>query len=364
MKEKQQTGNGLRIIKAIALKDILDAFKSRTIITMILAVLMLLLLSQAMPMLSKIRNVPQVVVYDDGESNLLEGFETSEELILYRVRSSEEMEDAVAEGRGVALGIIIPAGFDNSVGGLSVVKLEAYEASWANPSDVESARKTFEEQFSAAVGKPLRVEILNAVHPDLATDGQPFTVALTLVIATMLITIIIVPHLVIEEKENKTLDLLLVSPATNNDIVLGKALAGMVYGLTAAAVVLLINPRMVENWGLVILAVFGGALFAVALGLLLGLIFDNLQNLNLWTGLLFLVLIMPLILVNFSSPKWPEFIQVLFTWLPAVAMSQIVRASFSDHIDLGFLWPNLMVLSAFALLLFSLIIFQVRRLNR
>ena len=364
MNWKRQATKGVRIITAIALKDILDAFKSRTIITMILAVLMLLLLSQAMPLLSKIRNIPQVVVFDEGESKLFEEFQGNDELIIHRLRSAAEMEEAVAEGSGAGLGIIIPAGFDKSVGGGSPVKLEGYEASWANPSDVESAHKTFEEQFSVAVGGPLRVEIQNAIHPGLTADGQPFTVALTMVIATMLVTIIVVPHLVIEEKENKTMDLLLVSPATNNDIVLGKALAGLVYGLTAAAVVLLVHPRMVESWGLVVLAIFLGALFAVALGLLLGMIFDNLQNLNLWTGLLFLVLIMPLILVNFSNPKWPEVIKVLFTWLPTVAMSQIVLASFSDHVDLGLLWPNLIVLSAFAMLLFGLIIFQIRRLNR
>lgn len=364
MKEKKKTMDGLRIITAIATKDILDAFKNKTIITLILAVLMLLLLSQAMPLLSKIRNIPHVAVYDERESKQFEGAESSDELIVYHLGSTAEIEQVVAEGSGVALGIVIPAGFDKLVEGHSAVELEGYVASWANPSDVESARKAFEDEFSAITGSLVRVEIQNVVHPGLDTDGQPFTVALTLVIATMLITVIVVPHLIIEEKENKTLELLLISPATTNQVILGKALAGMVYGLTAAAVVLLVSPRMVENWGLAALTIVAGALFAVALGLLLGLLFDNLQNLNLWTGLLFLVLIIPLILVNFNNPNWPEFIQTLFSYLPSVAMGQIARASFSDIIDPSNLWPNLLVLIAFSGLLYGLIILQVRRLNR
>jgi ABC-2 type transport system permease protein len=274
------------------------------------------------------------------------------------------MEDVVAEGRGAALGVLIPANFDETVGELTAAGLEGYVASWADPSDVESALNAFEEQFSAGLDRPVRVAVENVIHPDLETNGQPGTVALTLVIATTLITIIVVPHLVIEEKENKTMDLLLVSPASTNQVVLGKALAGFVYGLTASTVVLLVNPRMVDNWWLVALTILVGVVFAVALGLLLGLLFDNLENLNFWTGLLFLLLIMPLILVNFTSPKWPESIQILFTWMPTVAMSQIVRASFSDHVDLGFLLRNLTVLVTFSILLFGLIIFRVRRLNR
>jgi ABC-2 type transport system permease protein len=211
---------------------------------------------------------------------------------------------------------------------------------------------------------PVRVAIENYIQPDLDTDGQPFTVALTLVIATTLITIIVVPHLIIEEKENKTLDLLLISPATTNQVVLGKAFAGLFYGLTAAAVVLLVNPRMVGNWSLMVLAVLVGALFAVALGLLLGLLFDNVQNLNLWTGLLFLVLIIPLMLANFGSQNWPEPIQVLLSWLPTVAMSELFRASFSDHIPAGLMLRNITVISASSLLLFSLVVYQVRRTNR
>jgi ABC-type Na+ efflux pump permease subunit len=61
MKDKLRVRDSVRIVTAIASKDILDAFKSKTIITMILAVLMLLLMSQAIPLLSKIRNVPRAL---------------------------------------------------------------------------------------------------------------------------------------------------------------------------------------------------------------------------------------------------------------------------------------------------------------
>jgi ABC-2 type transport system permease protein len=52
--------------------------------------------------------------------------------------------------------------------------------------------------------------------------------------------ILLVPTLMLEEKQTRTMDALLVSPASISQVVIGKAIAGFFYILVTAAIVYLI----------------------------------------------------------------------------------------------------------------------------
>ena len=263
------------------------------------------------------------------------------------------------------LGLVIPAGFDEQLDRDGTAEIEGYAVHWARPGDIDEIRLVFESKLTEAAGVPLHINVSDQpVYPPPEAGGQPFMITLVLLMAITIICAMVVPYLLIEEKETHTLDALLVSPATSGQVIAGKALAGLFFGLIAAAVVLAFNLPMINNWPLIILAVLCGVLFAVALGLLLGGIFDNQQNLNLWMGLVLILLLMPVFLANFGGSNWPPAVSAILPWIPTVALGKLIRASFSDGVPIDQILVNVGIIAAVALMLYGLVAWRVRHFEQ
>jgi ABC-2 type transport system permease protein len=136
----------------------------------------------------------------------------------------------------------------------------------------------------------------------------------------------VVPHLMFEEKQARTLDVLLVSPASSGQVVLGKAFIGLFYCLVSIVVVFALYPGLIVHWSLAILAAGLLALFATALGLLVGIIFDTRQQFIIWTMPVYAVLLLPAFLV-ILSPILPGVLNAILPWVPTVALLEVVFAS-------------------------------------
>jgi len=160
------------------------------------------------------------------------------------------------------------------------------------------------------------------------------------------------------------MDVLLVSPASISQVVIGKVLAGLVYGLAAAGTVLAFNQALVVHWGVAILATICGTLFAVAVGLLVGSIFDNPGSMNLWLGVIVTVLLMPVLLNVMKVPSWPKIVTTIMSWIPTVALARVSGVSFSGSVPLGLVLPDLGIVVGSAVLVLALVVWKVRRADR
>ena len=98
-------------------------------------------------------------------------------------------------------------------------------------------------------------------------------------------------------------------------MVAGKALAGVFYCLVTAAAVFAFNAALIVHWGLAILAAIFGSLFTVSLGLLLGSIFENKQQMTLWGFLLLNVMLVPAFL-SIMTDLLPRAVTDLIRWVP------------------------------------------------
>jgi ABC-2 type transport system permease protein len=126
------------------------------------------------------------------------------------------------------------------------------------------------------------------------------TFYLTLALLTSIsVGISLVSTLLVEEKEKRTLRLLLVSPASITDVVLAKLLVGVVYQLILSIVVLAVLHGFVGNLPLVLLFVLLSSLFGLALSLLAGSIFHTTSGLGGFLGIVSLLFIIPTV---FASP--------------------------------------------------------------
>ena len=144
------------------------------------------------------------------------------------------------------------------------MELDGYVDHWVSDSDAEEIRSFFESQLTALTGRPVRITVDNGVAFTHPRSFQPVTTSFLMVYALVIVGLMIAPNLMIEEKELKTLDALLISPASAGQIVVAKALTGLFYCLVAAGLVLAASATLVVHWDIAILAAICGSLFIVS----------------------------------------------------------------------------------------------------
>jgi len=356
---------GIRITLAIAAKDIADAIKNRTTLSIMLGVAVMMLSAMLLPLLLVLRHTPVAVVYDPARSTLIRGLTTRSEFRLRLVDSQDELESTVAGSPELMLGIVIPAGFQQAEGSGGEIEMDGYFVHWANPGKVAELVAFFEEELGEASWQTVRINVAgHALYPSPDLGGQPFLLAMNLTILVLVVGLALVPHLLIEEKETHTFEALLVSPARYSQVVAGKALAGMFYCLCAALVVFLLNTRWIVHWEIAALAFLLGAAFAVAVGLLMGVVSDNPTTINLWMALLLVLLVVPMLLVKLASARLPALLQAILPWTPSVALAKLIGFSMAGAVPAGDIWSNAGILAVEALVFYALAVWRVRRSDR
>jgi ABC-2 type transport system permease protein len=355
----------LRIISTIAVKDAVDALKNKTIVTVMIGLALMTLTSQALPLLLKLSRVPVAIVYDPGKSDLVTTIADEDGYSLRRLPSQDEMESWIGEGSEVMLGLTLPADLDEQVDNGGSIKLEGAVVHWAEQAKVTELVDFFEDRFSEAAGRRVSIEIEDdMVYPPPDAGGRPFMASMGFVIATIMVGAFLVPYLMIEERETHTMDSLLVSPATYSEVVAGKALAGTFYCLAALTVMFAFNLGLINLWGLALLAAVCGALFTVAVGLLMGTLFDNAASLNLWLGLVIMILLVPVFLEGTMGSNFPELMRTIMPWIPSVALAEVFRTSFSNDFSAAMIISDLGIVVAAAALILALVVWRVRQSDR
>jgi ABC-2 type transport system permease protein len=363
--EKRTLMQNLRIIWAIASKDIVDAIRNKTTISIVLGIGFLMLSAQATPLLLKLRSVQTAVVFHPGESDLIRELASSEEFDIRREPSREAMEASLAEAGEVQIGLFIPGDIDALAAAGDRIELQGFYVYWAKASIVEELAGFFERALGEIIGAPVSIDLDNpAVYPQPDADGQPFMISMSLVVAVLTIGSFLVPYLIVEEKEKHTIEALIVSPVSYSQVVIGKAVAGLFYCLTAAAVVFAINFTMISLWWLAIVGVLVGSVFTVSIGLLAGSIFENPGSMNLWLGLILIVLMIPVLLGQLVTANLLPVVSNLLPLLPSMAMSTVIRMSFANRVQVGQLLQNLGVMVVGATILLALVAWRLRRLDR
>lgn len=353
-----------RIIGAIAAKDIVDAIKNKTTLSLLLGIGFMMLLGMALPLLLGLRDTPVAVIYDPGRSTLIRGLTARPEFRLYLVTSQTELEETVAGSSELLLGIVIPPGFQPAEGAGGELTLDGYVSHRANPEKIAERVAFFESELSKASWQTIHINVTgHTVYPTSSLEGQPFLMAINITVLILVVGMMLAPYLLIEEKETHTFEALLVSPARFGQVVAGKALAGGFYCLCAAVVIGLFNAPWIVHWELAVLALFLGALFAVAVGLLLGAVCDTPTTLSLWMGLLLLLLVVPTLLVRLTNARLPEFVQLILPWVPSVAMSKLSGVAMVGSVPAGSVWPNVGILVAESLIVYALVGWRVRQAN-
>ncbi|HSB66448.1 MAG TPA: ABC transporter permease, partial [Anaerolineales bacterium] len=333
--------DSLYIACVIGTKDILDALKNKgsrnNLFIIVLMVMFFYWLSDIRPFDKKV----SVVAYDESTSLLtMESVKLSNgtEYTFQKATSFEDMQQKMANQD---LGLVIPTDFNQGLASDGTGTLEGY-IFWVSRSKVGGLEARYSQAFSEILNQPVRVVIGDHILiPRATADGQQTNVTYLMVYFVFSTALLLIPHLMLEEKQTKTLDALLTSPASPGQIVFGKALAGLFYILIVGGLAMALFSLYIVNWFLAISAFLGYALLAVGLGLLVGSFIKSMKQLGPWMLVLMLVLMIPPLF--YTAPNLKEGIRVVFTWMPSSALASLFRFACSTSYTVQQILPNLAI---------------------
>jgi ABC-2 type transport system permease protein len=269
------------------------------------------------------------------------------------VRQQVEAEDA-------DLGLVLTPGFDAAVA----------------RSDVPGITLVLPE--SPSVGGSVAVALLDPALRQLAGQGQPASIAVDTVppgesenvinrigerrysvlgaaiMTIALIGMFIVPTVLADETEKKTLDALVLI-ATDVEVVAAKALFGLAYIAVAIPLLFIMTGiRPVEpvpfTLGLVLLSIT-----FVGLGLLLGGMLSAAQ-LNTWGGIFIIPILLPALVVGEAAPGWLEAILAL---VPTTQGARLALNGMSEEALFGHVWASIAVMLTWCVALYALLLWRL-----
>lgn len=360
---QRHTGDHLRVIWAITSKDLLDGLRNKSILMTFLTVAFLMAFYKLMPGLTDARMPPALTLYDAGDSELARFWEDSPRISLSRQSAADEMMRFLGRRNTPTLGIVLPSDFDRQVTDLESIELPAYVDHWVSPDKVAELEQYFEEELSALTGTTIYISVFQGEVYTQLDSSNGFVISLGVVVLLSMFGLSVTPMLIWEERQTKTLDSLLISPAGTVQIVLSKAITSLVYSLAAAAIMLFFNRTLILQWQIMAMAVIVGALFTISLGLLLGTLASGKSQIAAITFILYQPLLLPVV-AGWLAGLLPETLLKTLHWIPTVALGRVIRNSLLDSVSWADYAPYLAYVAAVAFIQLAVVVWIVRRSER
>lgn len=354
----------LRIVLALAQKDIGSMLRSRAVLVTLVMVFLMIAFYNYLPAWSELGDPP--TVYVTGVLNTAFGreLELVPTLSVYQPQEESRMFAALRESQTPELGLSLPADIAQQVGELGPMVVQGYVMYWLTPEEVTSLTDAAELELSSLLGRPVTVSLDgNILYPEVGTYGKAVMIGFGLVFALTLIGIAGLPQLMMEEKQSHTLQALLVSPATPTMIIISKALAGLFFLVLALLFSVLFFAGMVLQWWVLLLGCLLFAVFSVGIGLAGGTYIENRQQLALLTWGVAPLVFIPMVAVLLEG-LLPEWLAQIGAFLPGAALINAISMAFVRDLPLSAALFPLAVLAAWAVGTLALVIWRLRRYDR
>jgi ABC-2 type transport system permease protein len=299
-----------RIVLAIARKDLIDVIKNRTTLAALLTPIVLAIFFVFMGNMLGAQGLGTSGVagrlYDPGNSGLGPLIEREFSATLTLAPSSDAVREAVAQQQAL-FGIVVPADYTAAIrAGRQPAVAVYYDAGKAQNAPIGQFRRVIENHALAVAGiqvpAQVSLEALNVPSPGVFDLRAGFSLTnfyslFALLTAVSTAGLYLMPNLLVEEKEKKTLRSLIVSPATFSEIIAAKLLVGLVYTAVLVGIVGAINLPPRDALALLLVSMALSAVFFNLLGLLIGSIANQMTTANAYLSGVFLLAYFPMLLV-------------------------------------------------------------------
>lgn len=286
-----------RNILAIARKDALDILLNKTTLFFLLSPIIIAALFALIGGLLANKNAStDLLIYNPGHSSV-ERFVGNVLTTIPITHAHSAVEVASTFGPqgshnniSYILGLVVPSNFDESlrVGGHPQLQLYINDT-YLSDNYEQLLRHTLSDYARGITNPqtPLSFAVTAVNQPTTSNFVLDYTqrYAMAGLLYSLTIGIAFVPGLMVEEKEKKTMRMLMVSPASWSDVVLGKLLVALVYQLLISAVVMAILGGFVGQILVLLFFVLLSSCFGLVLGLLFGSICQTNGTVGTFVGL-------------------------------------------------------------------------------
>jgi ABC-2 type transport system permease protein len=362
----------LRSILAIARKDALDILLNKSTLFMLLTPIFLALLFLVLGGLLG-NHSTNVLVYNPGKS----GVEQILDKGLSNVKvtyANSPMDVAAAFGpdgshkdTSYAVGLVVPPDFDTSLksGGHPQMSLYVDGSQISNQERALLLSAITDYSRSLANPQPpaiISVATVNPPQENAALQDITQVYAVTALLSSLLVGTSLVPGLIIEEKEKKTLRMLMVSPASFTDFVLAKLLVGFTYQLLLGLVALAITKGFTGQIPLLLLFALLGSCFSVSLGLIAGSLFQTTNASGAFAGSVSFLYIIPIFFVGpfaqlLGSNPFTQIVKVL----PTYYIADGAVSAITNSVNAGGILLDIIVVAACIVALVMIAAWLLRR---
>jgi drug efflux transport system permease protein len=268
----------------------------------------------------------------------------------------------ILAGRNPQLAVIAD-GSDSNTSGIGLSYASVIALSYARNIIVKRAEKF--DLIKSSDDLPQVVAQTRAwYNPDLKSVN--FMVPAVLVMVLMVITLTITSLAIVKEKENGTIEQIVVTPLHDLEFILGKMIPFMLIGMVEVLLVLFVSVYVfhVPLRGNVLTLLILSLLFvmvALGLGLFVSSISKTQQQATMTAQ--FFVMMPMLILSGFIFPieNMPKFFQYITYLIPVRYFMEIVRGIFLKGDGFADLWPQTLALIVIGASVLSLSVYTFRR---
>lgn len=253
-----------------------------------------------------------------------------EGVTLFNVIEMSESEAMKQLGRGKISAVIeIPEGASAALldGQQVQINIATDESSPNTSMIIQSTLREMARAFSGIV-EPMQLNVKPVRSVNSSQAMLP-----TWIVMALMSGLTLLPAAIASERQLKTLDALLITPASFLDIIIGKAAYGVVLSLFGALVIMIVNGSMVGNLLFAWLHILMGAVMASFLGAFIGVAVKDLQAASLVSTVAYIF-----ILWGMWFSELPGVIGTISQYTPAYFIAEGIRnalftnAPFSEFI--------------------------------
>jgi ABC-type Na+ efflux pump permease subunit len=356
-----------RIALAIALKDLKDALRDgRVLLPLLMPLGLGLVYNVAMPDVQK--PAITVAIASAGPTQLPDALRavagSSVDLTFKSLDSKAEVTSYV-QSKKADVGLVLPAGFDEAVAAGSAPQLLLMRPSGTPTtgaiyvaSALDGALRTMAGQHAPAIVSSDTVVLPRDSTSTMIDLGiRKYLVLGTLIMLIAMIAIYVLPILLTEEFEKKTADALLMV-AGQADVVAAKVAVGLTYIAVSVPLLLIVTRLNVADVPLFAAGLALLSLTLLGVGLLLGALVRSVNQLNTWSGIPLLLVIMPVFFVGLGLPQW---IQTAMSALPGSQAMKLLVDGLSGQRFYGDTWVSLLVIAVWAVAIYAALIRTLSR---
>jgi ABC-2 type transport system permease protein len=299
---------------------------------------------------------PKLGIVDEDSSQMVIMAKQLTSVVTKDYGTVPEIKQAVEDG-AVDMGIVLPDGFDSAIIQGEEIEITAYVWGESLAKNRTILGVTVADLIRELAGQEAPVEVESITLGDeVSVPWNDRLLPLIVLMAVFLAGVFLPATSVINEKEKKTLEALVVTPASTGDVFAAKGLFGIILSLFVGIAVLILNQAFGAEPVLLVLVLALGAIMAGEIGLICGALLKDITTLFAVWKTAGILLFGPAVIYMF--PQIPQ-------WIGRIFPTYYLLQPIVDISQRGGSWPdiatNVFILAGLDLLLIAVIMLVLRK---